>query len=73
LSSYDHVLALLSGSQRAALRHVEAIARRAEAADRARIADMLRHAGCGSDDYARAQENVRTHVSYCIFIQIGLD
>jgi hypothetical protein len=57
----DHVLLRLSMCQRAALRHVEAIACRAEAADRGRIGDMLTRAGCDCDDYARALECVRSH------------
>jgi hypothetical protein len=56
----DHVLLRLSMSQRAALRHVETIACRAEAADRGRIGDMLTRAGCDCDDYARALECVRS-------------
>jgi len=61
LSLHDHILSCLSASQRVALRHVEAAARRAEAADRARIADLLAPAGCDFDDYARALECVRGH------------
>jgi hypothetical protein len=57
----DHVLSCLSMSQRTALRHVEAIARRAEAANRGRISDMLTRAGCDCDGYARALECVRSH------------
>jgi len=61
LSPHDQVLSRLSASQRAALRHVEATARRAEAADRARIVDLLARAGCDPDDYVRALECVREH------------
>jgi hypothetical protein len=57
----DHVLSRLSMCQRAALRHVEAIACRAEAADRGRTGDMLTRAGCDCDDYARALQCVRSH------------
>src|SRR5262245_34359437 len=58
---HDYILSCLSASQRVALSHVEAAARRAEAADRARIADLLAPAGCDLDDYARALESVRGH------------
>lgn len=61
MSPHDHVLSRLSASQRAALRHVEAAARRVEATDRARIADLLARAGCDPDNYARALECVRVH------------
>src|SRR5262252_3302611 len=58
---HDYILSCLSASQRVALRHVEAAARRAEFADRARIADLLARAGSDLDDYARALECVRVH------------
>jgi hypothetical protein len=58
---HDDALSGLSASQRVALRHVEAAARRAEVADRPRIADLLARAGCESDDYVRALEDARRH------------
>jgi len=61
LSPHDHVLSSLSASQRAALRHVEATARRTETADHARIVDLLARAACDPDDYFRALECVRVH------------
>jgi hypothetical protein len=61
LSPHDHLLSRLSASQRGALRRVEAAACRAEVADSTRIADLLARAGCESDDYARALEDVRGH------------
>ena len=61
MSLHDHVLSRLSASQRVALRHVEAAARRTEVADRTRIADLLARAGCESDDYALALKGVRGH------------
>src|SRR5262245_35664047 len=50
----------LSMSQRAALRHVERAARRAEAVARARIAGLLARSACDPDKYAQALECVRT-------------
>lgn len=57
----DPVLSRLSAAQRGALRHVEAAARRTEAADRRRIGDVLGRAGCPFDDYARALDGVHRH------------
>jgi hypothetical protein len=51
----------LSPSQRAALCHVEVIARKAEAAARARIADLLDRTGYDPGDYVRALDCVRMH------------
>jgi hypothetical protein len=51
----------LSPSQRAALCHVEVIAREAEAVARARIANLLDRTGCDPGDYVRALDCVRMH------------
>jgi hypothetical protein len=51
----------LRGSQRAALDHVEAIARQAEARAQARIIALLAQSGCDRDDYREASECVREH------------
>jgi hypothetical protein len=51
LSLYDHVLSRLSASQLIALRHVGAVARRAEVTDRTRIADLLAPTGFESEDF----------------------
>jgi tagatose-1,6-bisphosphate aldolase len=74
LSQHDHVLSRLSVSQRGALRHVGAAARRAEAADRTRIADLLARAGYEFDDYARALNVfVGMRASCCTFTRTVLD
>jgi hypothetical protein len=61
MNLHDHILSRLSAPQCAALRHVEAAACRAEAADRTRIAGLLARAGCEFNDYLRALETVREH------------
>jgi Protein of unknown function (DUF3626) len=54
-------LARLSAAQRAALRHVEAVARLGEVTARARVADLLQRAGCAGDTYGVAMDCVRLH------------
>ncbi|MGY3615772.1 DUF3626 domain-containing protein [Bradyrhizobium sp. USDA 10063] len=51
----------LSTPQLAALRHVEAVARRAQGGARARIADVLARSGCHPNQYVQALECIREH------------
>src|SRR5215470_13435562 len=57
----DADLSGLSASQHAALRHIDAVAGRAEVGAYARVIDLLARAGCDPDDYIQALECVRSH------------
>jgi hypothetical protein len=58
---HDSDIARLSPAQRAALRHVHAVADRAEVAVRPRVLDFLQRAGCAADTYGEAMECLRVH------------
>jgi hypothetical protein len=57
----DSELARLSLAQRAALRHVEDVVGREEAAVHPRLTDLLQRGGCAADGYGEAMEYVREH------------
>jgi hypothetical protein len=61
VNPHDSDLARLSPAQRAALCHVEDVARRGEVDLLPRVTELLQRAGCAADTYAEAMECVRVH------------